>query len=151
MTQLSGGCHCGKVRFTVSLSEHLWSALCHCTICQRLGGGIATSLIGFRGGTQKFDETSLDHIVEYASSAEITRKRCRVCGSPVSASPKSLEWWDCPLGVFDRKQDGTIIHMDEIKADCHMFYPSRVVDAFDDDGLPKWKTYPGQDVYDATQ
>lgn len=43
MTKYSGSCHCGKVRFEVTVTEQLTRAgVCNCSICGRAGWLIAS-------------------------------------------------------------------------------------------------------------
>lgn len=37
MTTLSGGCHCGAVRFEVEAPERYTASACNCSMCLRLG------------------------------------------------------------------------------------------------------------------
>jgi hypothetical protein len=97
-----GGCHCGALRyeFEVLLRD---IAHCHCTICRRSTGGIATTwitvpLTSFRwlSGTPR----------EYASSSSCTRHFCPTCGAHLTLfttlSPETL---DVTVATLDQPQN----------------------------------------------
>ncbi len=74
---LGGACHCGKVRFEVTLSEGLASARrCNCSIC-RMRGAVAL--------TAKFGELNLlsgaDQLATYRFNTGVAEHHfCKVCG-----------------------------------------------------------------------
>ena len=46
MANITGGCLCGRVRYTVT-GEPAFSGLCHCRNCQRCTGSAFEALIAF--------------------------------------------------------------------------------------------------------
>jgi hypothetical protein len=38
MTQITGGCRCGQVRYKAD-AEPIFTGICHCTACQKESGG----------------------------------------------------------------------------------------------------------------
>jgi len=44
MAEMTGGCQCGKVRYTAQVAE-AEAYLCHCRMCQRATGGYAASFV----------------------------------------------------------------------------------------------------------
>jgi len=41
--RMTGGCQCGRVRYTVQIEDDA-AYLCHCRMCQRATGGVAAAL-----------------------------------------------------------------------------------------------------------
>jgi hypothetical protein len=79
MTQnLTGGCQCGRVRYSVELDsdEAYW---CHCRMCQKATGGIAAAFVQVK-------PEALTWLTEpdwYASSPVARRPFCSACGTPL--------------------------------------------------------------------
>ena len=97
---LSGGCSCGKVRFTAALSGDEMDA-CHCSICRKWAGGpfmcVQVADVAFA------DEASLG---VWNSSDWAERLFCRACGTPMMYRLKSGGMtvasafiWDAPLSL----------------------------------------------------
>lgn len=87
MTELTGGCLCGGVRYRIA-GEPFMAVNCHCSMCRRAHGA------AFRSGAfvhaQNFAWTrGEDLLADYRSSAEIHRLFCKVCGSHVVARSDS--------------------------------------------------------------
>jgi hypothetical protein len=162
---VSGSCFCGAVCFSAPAgSEFAFRALCHCGICARSSGGIATAWVGFYEDTLRvFARETEGEIVPgdllrgFDSSATMTRYCCAKCNGPVFNQAKDMPpgmriFRDVPLVCFDREEDsdgnsGAIKHLDVLGPTCHIFFgkpafpPSAT--AFQGDGLPKWASYPG--------
>jgi hypothetical protein len=73
---MSGGCACGRVRFTVRIEDDE-AYLCHCRMCQRATGSISIAFksvkqadVSWTGGPDWFD-----------SSPIAERPYCRDCGT----------------------------------------------------------------------
>lgn len=76
-SEQTGGCLCGKVRFTMARPAHEVVA-CHCSMCRRWSGGVL-----FTVDCQK-DEIAFEgeeHIRRYRSSDWAERGFCGNCGS----------------------------------------------------------------------
>ena len=74
--QMTGGCACGRVRFTATVHDHD-AYLCHCRMCQRATGSIS---IAFKNVKQ----ADVDWAREpdwYDSSPIAERPYCRECGT----------------------------------------------------------------------
>ena len=77
MTELTGGCLCGAVRYRIT-AEPLVVTHCHCTFCRRAAGApfITWVTIASDGFAWTQGEPA-----EYASSAEARRGFCGTCGT----------------------------------------------------------------------
>jgi hypothetical protein len=76
MTIYSGGCQCGKVRFTVALDDLGKPVACNCSRCQRLG-----SLLVFAPEAAFTLQSGEGEMTEYLfNSGQIHHLFCRTCG-----------------------------------------------------------------------
>jgi hypothetical protein len=73
----SGGCLCGAVRYRVQSATGDVGA-CHCSICQRISGGINLS---FNVPPDAIRIDGAEHVVVYRSSERAERAFCGICGS----------------------------------------------------------------------
>ncbi len=73
---LTGGCHCGAVRFEAA-GEPSAHHLCHCTDCQRTSGAPMVAWIT----VQQEDLTLTGEPAVYASSEGVQRYFCIQCGT----------------------------------------------------------------------
>lgn len=74
--QMSGGCACGRVRYSVTTDNHD-AYLCHCRMCQRATGSISIAFKNVR-------EADVEWRGEpdwYQSSPIARRPFCRSCGT----------------------------------------------------------------------
>ncbi|CAN5912030.1 GFA family protein [soil metagenome] len=124
----TGECLCGAVRFSAE-SPSIWSAHCHCTMCQRAHGAAFVTWVGVEVG--KSEVRDPDGVLSwYDSSDEAQRGFCSRCGSSLffrsSRWPGELHIARAGFtGPVDRAPEG------------HDYYDTRVEwFAFDDD-LPK--------------
>eukprot|EP00656_Telonema_subtile_P034914 TRINITY_DN38939_c0_g1_i1.p1 TRINITY_DN38939_c0_g1~~TRINITY_DN38939_c0_g1_i1.p1 ORF type:complete len:204 (-),score=19.82 TRINITY_DN38939_c0_g1_i1:131-742(-) len=130
-------CFCGAVKFTAR-GPPLWSALCHCSLCRRLGGGEVAAFAGFAPDCVSLVQGELH---SHQSSENMIRHRCAVCGSP--AYNESLmpdrPFRDFPLGALAVDEAG---HADPAAREAlapkaHINYDMRTRDCGDE--LPKWR------------
>ena len=84
MADLTGGCLCGRVRYTVT-GDPAFSGLCHCRNCQRYTGSAFEPVIAFptaavsvQGELKTYQDTG-------DSGQPVYRKFCPNCGSGVLA------------------------------------------------------------------
>lgn len=82
----SGGCRCGKVRFSSRAEPH-FASYCHCVDCRRASGAPVAAFVGFHE-----DEITWDRD-EYAiyESGPATRLFCATCGAPVAYRDSRVE------------------------------------------------------------
>ena len=69
---LTGGCLCGQVRYRAEAAETL-HYLCHCTDCQRYGGGPFHSAIVVAAGDLAIDGTPRVYTRQADSGRQIAR------------------------------------------------------------------------------
>jgi len=155
-----GKCHCGAVRYELSRDKPLASKYCHCTTCQRMHGVSDTNsaplaICWSRMLTQltqaPFQWAAIFHKEDinfthgihdlgwYDPTAKSTthhlpcKVQCAYCRTPIMDEGRNM------ILLFPTLIEG--INTDEgreaFKAQCHMFYPERVVEVRD--GLPKFK------------
>lgn len=97
MTEMTGGCQCGRVRYVAEIDDDE-AYLCHCRMCQRATGGVSIA----------FKNVSLDKVrwlAEpdwYRSSPIARRPFCAACGTPLGfAFAKDATNIDLTVGSFD--------------------------------------------------
>jgi hypothetical protein len=74
--QMSGGCACGRVRYTATVHDHD-AYLCHCRMCQRATGSISIAFTSVRQADVKWT-----HEPDWYDSSPIAeRSYCRQCGT----------------------------------------------------------------------
>ncbi len=79
MTRMTGGCQCGRVRYSVEVdSDHAY--LCHCRMCQRATGGVAAAFKNVPRAAVTWEREP----DRYVSSPIALRGFCSVCGTPLS-------------------------------------------------------------------
>ena len=95
-TQITGGCQCGAVRY--SLSEAPRSTVCHCRMCQRAVGGLFAALaqVPRSALTWTRGEPAL-----YASSNIAHRGYCRDCGTPLTFGNDDADKIEVTTGSLD--------------------------------------------------
>ena len=107
---ITGGCLCGKIRYTVSQSVEKIIA-CHCTHCQKASGAGAShnalvprSAVSFTAGTPKlFADTA-------QSGNTLNRYFCGDCGSPIySQRAKLPEMMVLKVGTLDAPGDMKLV------------------------------------------
>jgi hypothetical protein len=74
--QMTGGCSCGRVRYSVRIDDHD-AYLCHCRMCQRATGSIS---IAFK--SVRVADVQWQHQPDWYESSPIAeRPYCRECGT----------------------------------------------------------------------
>ena len=75
--KLSGGCHCGSVRYTLQ-EPPLSVQHCHCENCRKMSGSF-----GQTGGIMRKDKVSIEgdeNLTIYRTSESFEQHFCRTCG-----------------------------------------------------------------------
>lgn len=107
---ITGGCLCGKIRYSVS-QPLLNIIACHCTNCQKASGtgasfnaAVPTSAVTFTSGQPKLYE-------DIAQSGNILKRYfCSECGSPIySQREKVPEMMVLKVGTLDDSKDMKLI------------------------------------------
>ncbi len=80
MTEATGGCQCGAVRYRVKFAgeDAYW---CHCRMCQRATGGVAAALVSVARDAVHWTTREPDR---FASSPIARRGYCAFCGTPLT-------------------------------------------------------------------
>ena len=102
MTEMTGGCACGAVRFKIT-APIMGVGVCHCSDCQKASGGgpnyVALALkAGFEvtKGQPKIYKSKSD------SGAEVGRAFCADCGTPLwSETGPMTPFYPVKLGALD--------------------------------------------------
>ena len=95
--QISGGCACGKVRYTATIRDHE-AYLCHCRMCQRATGSVSIAFKNFKEAEVQWDGEP----AWFDSSPIAVRPYCRECGTSMGFKFKEgSENMDLTVGSFD--------------------------------------------------
>lgn len=93
---LTGGCQCGRVRYTAVL-ENDEAYLCHCRMCQRATGGVAAAFVNLPKGSVTWDIQP-----DWHQSSPIARRPfCSACGTPLGFAFVDGPGVDLTVGSFD--------------------------------------------------
>ena len=82
MTDRTGGCLCGAVRYRIK-GDPLATAVCHCTHCQKQSGAMfSTNLVVPQ---TQYEQTGETKVYEDSgdSGKAVLRHFCAACGSPI--------------------------------------------------------------------
>lgn len=99
ITSLTGGCQCGRIRYTVEV-ENDQAGMCHCRKCKKATGGFATAIAMVkRSAVQWSGEPDW-----YDSSPVGRRAFCSTCGSPIGFAyiDPDEALMDLYIGSFDK-------------------------------------------------
>ena len=82
MAQITGGCLCGKVRYSANV-EPMFTGVCHCRDCQKFGGSafavvvaVPKDALSVKGDLRSFSKPG-------DSGQSIERRFCPECGSTI--------------------------------------------------------------------
>lgn len=132
MTEWTGGCMCGTVRFRLA-SDPFDAGWCHCRTCQLNSGAPAMAFATVPHGDW-IAVSGADSIRMVRSSSFGHRSFCGRCGTPlyvrVDHQPETLDF--------------SIVTLDEpgrVRPGFHIFWSSRVPWMQIDDGLPKYDQF----------
>ncbi|MFL0355734.1 GFA family protein [Erythrobacter sp. GH1-10] len=131
--QMTGGCLCGKVRYTLNAKPMICVA-CHCKNCQKQAGSVLSIIIGvpeaaleIEGEVKTYDDTG-------DSGATVHRQFCDTCGSPVFTR------LDNANGMMFIKA-GTLDDTSSLKPQFHCYTKSKQ-DWYDLGDIPGFETVP---------
>ena len=80
MPEISGGCLCGKVRFTAN-AEPGFVGVCHCRNCQRNSGSAFAVVLGFPAAAVSMQGELTTYTDTGDSGKSLLRRFCPECGS----------------------------------------------------------------------
>ena len=88
-TIITGGCHCGEVRYRVTDPESSWTQVCHCYSCRLVGGGPYRAWIDFPSESFEWvygEPQPYYYIRAYEETgiAWTERAFCRRCGTQLT-------------------------------------------------------------------
>jgi hypothetical protein len=135
MTEMSGGCACGRVRYTARVEDDE-AYLCHCRMCQRATGGVS---VAFRN-IKKADVAWEREPDWYASSPIARRPFCSACGTSLGFEYPDSDNMDLTIGSFDDPSRFTPRH--------HFGAESMHRAWLNTEGLPEYRTDEHQSLVD---
>jgi hypothetical protein len=115
--------------FESSTGEPALAAWCHCSMCRKNTG--AAMQLGGWGGDNFVVLSGDDSLINYKSSASVTRHSCKNCGSFCYKSFANGTFV-CPLGMLDPVVAPT----------CHIYVASRGNQAIMFPELPQYDEFP---------
>lgn len=97
MTTMTGGCQCGRVRYSAEIEDDE-AYLCHCRMCQRATGGVSIAFKNVPADTVAWHGEP----DWYRSSPIARRPFCSACGTPLGfAFAENGRNIDLTVGSFD--------------------------------------------------
>ncbi|MBS0477059.1 MAG: GFA family protein [Proteobacteria bacterium] len=130
---LSGGCHCGAVRYTV-VGEPQHVALCHCNDCRKSAGAPMVSWAAFAETKLTVDQ---GEIATHNSSGAAMRSFCPRCGTGLFYRNAEM----LP-GIVDI-QSVTLDDPDSLPPQAHIQVAERIGWMEGQEHLPTFARFPG--------
>ena len=132
--QLSGGCHCGAVRYSLA-GEPQHVALCHCSDCRKSAGAPMVSWAAFAEAEFTLEQGEL---TTFNSSGAAMRSFCPICGTGIAYRNEEL----LP-GIVDI-QSATLDDPGALPVGAHIQVAERIDWMGTAHDLPTFARYPGQ-------
>lgn len=108
---LTGGCHCGHVRYQAAGSPRN-ETVCHCSLCRRTSGAPFVAWFSVRRSDFQFVRGAA---TLYMSSARATRTFCPRCGTQLTFQhldfPEEIDVTTCSLDEPERVPPKDHIHI----------------------------------------
>jgi hypothetical protein len=82
MPQITGGCLCGKVRYSAN-AEPAFVGVCHCTDCQKFTGSAFSVVVALPKDALSVQGNASTFSKPGDSGQQMQRRFCPECGSPV--------------------------------------------------------------------
>ena len=131
MSSVSGGCHCGSVRYQVT--GPLRDVVnCHCSECQRLNGNFGSHSKARREHLNLLEDRGLNW---YAISDGARRGFCQNCGASLFWEALGQAW----IGIIV----GTLDDTSGMKTLGHIFVSEKADYYQINDGLPQFEQSSG--------
>ena len=89
MRELSGGCLCGKVRYS-AIADPAIIAVCHCKNCQRQSGTAFSTIIGVPRGALNVAGALKTYEDASETGSALHRRFCPECGSRVATDVSTI-------------------------------------------------------------
>ena len=105
MTSMTGGCLCGRVRYSVT-GEPASSYLCHCRDCQRFTGSAFLTGMAFPAAAVSIQGQLTTYRNTSEAGREVRRLFCPNCGTSVSAEAEIMPGMTIiAVGTLDNPDD----------------------------------------------
>src|SRR5262245_28512832 len=96
MTDMTGGCACGRVRYAVTIEDND-AYLCHCRMCQRATGGVSVAYKNLPKAAIRWEREP-----DFFNSSPIARRGfCSSCGTRLTFEFLEGDVMDLTVGSFD--------------------------------------------------
>ena len=82
MAQMTGGCLCGKVRYTIN-ADPVFTGVCHCRNCQKQAGTSFSIVVGVPAAAFSVTGEMKTYHDKGDSGKAVGRNFCPNCGSPI--------------------------------------------------------------------
>lgn len=138
--KLSGGCHCGAVRYTLRASP-LAVQHCHCESCRKTTGALHATLGVMR--RDKVEIEGAENLTKYRTSPGFEQQFCRTCGCKLFAyddDETTLFYLDLPT-LDDGLDPG---HPREMES--HIFMSSRAKWEHVSDVIPHYEAEDPREI-----
>jgi hypothetical protein len=134
MTDLTGGCACGAIRFKIT-QPLMGVGVCHCTDCQKAsGGGPNYVALAPKSGFEVTKGEAKVYSSTGDSGATIGRAFCAECGTPLWSRP--------PDGPFDTVKLGALDNNADMTPNLHLYTASAPPWHLMHEGLPTFAKMP---------
>lgn len=88
MQEITGGCFCGKVRYTIG-EPILKGGICYCTQCQKISGGSSWPFVVVKGDSFKISgDTFKEFTRKGASGKNVRAGFCSECSTTIMGRPE---------------------------------------------------------------
>lgn len=135
MTEMTGGCACGAVRFKIT-APPMGVGVCHCLDCQKgSGGGPNYVALIPRAGFEVTKGEAKVYTCQGDSGADIGRAFCGNCGSPLWSIPGEMSpFFPVKLGALDESSG--------MEPNLHLYTDSAQPWHLMHEGLPRFGKMP---------
>ena len=96
MTEITGGCQCGAVRYAIAQKPE--AEFCHCGMCRRATGGVFAALATVPKTAFRWTKGTPR---AFSSSTAAQREFCDGCGTPLTFAYHASKSMDVTIGSLD--------------------------------------------------
>ena len=134
MTDRTGGCACGAIRFKIT-APLMGVGVCHCTDCQKAsGGGPNYVALAPRAAFEVTKGEAKVYVSKADSGQDTGRAFCADCGTPLWGSRANAPFTPVGLGALDDNSD--------LKPALHLYTSSAAPWHLMHEGLPTFPKMP---------